>query len=57
MSSPGAKAVDTRAAVAIPVDDEAGSVRAVVGMAFLEQRHFSSGDLEQLQRSASTLPA
>ena len=54
---PGAKAVDARAAVAIPVDDEAGNVRAVVGIAFLEERDFSSGDLEQLQRSASTLPA
>ena len=53
---PGAKAVDARAAVAIPVDDEAGNVRAVVGIAFLEERDFSSGDLEQLQRSASTLP-
>ena len=46
MSSPGAKAVDARAAVAIPVDDEAGNVRAVVGIAFLEERDFSSGDLE-----------
>src|SRR4051812_44429368 len=54
---PGAKAVDARAAVAIPVNDEAGNVRAVVGIAFLEERDFSSGELEQLQRSASTLPA
>src|SRR3954453_11364297 len=52
---PGAKAVDARAAVAIPVDDEAGNVRAVVGIGFLEERDFSSGDLQQLQRSASTL--
>jgi len=52
---PGAKAVHARAAVAIPVDDEAGNVRAVVGMGFLEERDFSSGDLQQLQRSASTL--
>ena len=54
---PGAKAVDARAAVAIPVDDAAGAVRAVVGIAFLEERDFSPADLEQLRRSASTLPA
>ena len=54
---PGAKAVDARAAVAIPVDDAAGGVRAVVGIAFLEERGFSPADLEQLQRSGPTLPA
>ena len=54
---PGAKAVDARAAVAIPVDDDAGNVRAVVGIAFPEERDFSPAELEQLQRSASTLPA
>src|SRR3954447_9374096 len=54
---PGAKAVDARAAVAIPVDDEAGNVRAVVGIAFVEERDFSPADLAELRRSASTLPA
>ena len=54
---PGAKAVDARAAVAIPVDDATGEVRAVVGIAFLEERNFSPVELEQLLRSASTLPA
>jgi hypothetical protein len=53
---PGAKAVDARAAVAIPVNDAAGNVRAVVGIAFLEERDFTPADLEGLQRSASTLP-
>src|SRR5690349_20463552 len=54
---PGAKAVDARAAVAIPVDDAAGNVRAVVGIAFPDERDFSAADLDRLQRSASTLPA
>jgi hypothetical protein len=54
---PGAKAVDARAAVAIPVDDAGGEVRAVVGIAFLHERDFSPVDLQALQRSASTLPA
>jgi len=53
---PGAKAVDARAAVAIPVADAAGNVRVVVGIAFLEERDFTPADLERLQRSASTLP-
>jgi hypothetical protein len=53
---PGAKAVDARAAVAIPVRDAGGNVRAVVGIAFTEERDFTPADLEGLQRSASTLP-
>ena len=53
---PGAKAVDARAAVAIPVQDSGGNVRAVVGIAFTEERDFTPADLEGLQRSASTLP-
>jgi len=53
---PGAKAVDARAAVAIPVADAAGNVRVVVGIDFLEERDFTPADLERLQRSASTLP-
>ena len=53
---PGAKAVDARAAVAIPVDDAAGNVRAVVGIAFPEERDFSPADLERLRQSASTVP-
>jgi hypothetical protein len=53
---PGAKAVDARAAVAIPVDDDAGNVRAVVGIAFPDERDFSPADLALLRRSASTLP-
>jgi hypothetical protein len=53
---PGAKAVDARGAVAIPVEDGAGGVRAVVGIAFMEQRDFTPADLDALARSASSLP-
>jgi hypothetical protein len=54
---PGAKAVDARAAVAIPVAGENGSVRAVVGIAFPDERQFSDSDLDALTRAAATLPA
>jgi hypothetical protein len=48
--------VDARGAVAIPVEDGAGGVRAVVGIAYLEQRDFTPADLDALARSASSLP-
>src|SRR5262245_60893553 len=35
---PGAKAVDAKAAVALPVFREDGEVRAVVGIAFMDER-------------------
>lgn len=53
---PGAKAVDAQAAVAIPVRDESGSVRAVVGIAFSDERSWSGDDLQRLSAAASTLP-
>jgi L-methionine (R)-S-oxide reductase len=54
---PGAKAVDAKAAVAIPVKSEDHAVRAVVGIAFPDERHFSESDLAALSDSAATLPA
>ena len=54
---PGAKAVDAKAAVAIPVKTEAGAVRAVVGIAFADERRFSESDLAALTSGAATLPA
>ena len=54
---PGAKAVDAKAAVAIPVKDAAGAVRAVVGIAFPDERRFSESDLAALTGGAATLPA
>jgi L-methionine (R)-S-oxide reductase len=53
---PGAKAVNAQAAVALPVLDGAGEVRAVVGIAFQDERKFTAADLEALTASASKLP-
>ena len=53
---PGAKAVAAQAALAIPVRDAAGDVRAVVGIAFLGEREFSDGDLDRFEREAGALP-
>ena len=52
---PGAKAVDAKAAVAIPVKDQESTVRAVVGIAFSDERQFSESDLAALSDSAATL--
>lgn len=53
---PGAKAVNAQAAVAVPVPDAAGAVRAVVGIAFMDEREFSAEELEQLAKEAVELP-
>jgi hypothetical protein len=53
---PGAKAVDAAAAVAIPVHDGAGQVRAVVGIAWREPRQLGDDELARLQRAAAGLP-
>lgn len=54
---PGAKAVQAAAAIAIPVTGAAGDVRAVVGLAFSQEREFSEADLAAFERAASELPA
>ncbi len=53
---PGAKAVDAKAAVALPVRDASGKVRAVVGIAFLDEREFTPADLDTLMLAASLMP-
>jgi hypothetical protein len=53
---PGAKAVDAQAALAIPVRDGAGDVRAVVGIAFLGERDFNDRELEDFESAALALP-
>jgi L-methionine (R)-S-oxide reductase len=53
---PGAKAVDAAAAVAIPVHDTAGALRAVVGLAFADDREFSPAELDRFARAAEALP-
>ena len=53
---PGARMVDARAGVALPVHDAAGKVRAVVGVAFTEEKALSESELADLARSAHTRP-
>jgi len=54
---PGAKAVQAAAAIAIPVSDAGGEFRAVVGIAFKEEREFSEAELAALESAANALPA
>ena len=54
---PGARAVDAQAAVALPVRDSAGEVRAVVGIAYADERDLSEAHLAELLESAGRLPA
>jgi hypothetical protein len=53
---PGARAVDARAGVALPVHDAAGKVRAVVGVAFTDEKALSESELAALAQSAASLP-
>lgn len=50
---PGAKAVDAHAAVAIPVHDAQGEVRAVVGIAFMGEREIGAEELAALSTAAA----
>ena len=54
---PGAKAVAAQAAVALPVHNAAGSVRAVVGIAFSDERTIDDEGLRGLAAAAASLPA
>ena len=53
---PGAKAVDANAAVAIPVHDADGNVRAVVGIAYRGEREMDDAELGRLSAEAEQLP-
>jgi L-methionine (R)-S-oxide reductase len=53
---PGAKAVDARAAVALPVHDPAGVTRAVVGLAWMDERVLPDDVLAAIARDAASLP-
>jgi hypothetical protein len=52
---PGARVVDARGAVALPVYHESGEVRAVVGIAFMDERHLSPSDLQAFLHDAGTM--
>jgi L-methionine (R)-S-oxide reductase len=54
---PGAKAVDAKAAVALPVHDSGGQVRAVVGIAYADERDLDDAQLAELSTRAKALPA
>ena len=53
---PGAKAVDAQGAVAIPVRTASGALRAVVGIAFMNERNFSEQELKAFEVAAASLP-
>ena len=50
---PGAKAVDAQAAIAVPVLDDGGEVRAVVGVAWADERELT----EEFERSMMQMTA
>jgi hypothetical protein len=53
---PGAKAVDAQAAVALPVLDEAGAVRAVVGIAWSKEGEIGTAEERAMMKLAASLP-
>ena len=53
---PGAKAVDAQAAIALPVLDDAGAVRAVVGIAWNKEGEIAQDEEQALMKLAAELP-
>jgi L-methionine (R)-S-oxide reductase len=53
---PGAKAVDAQAAIALPVLDEAGAVRAVVGIAWSKEGEIGPAEEQSMMKLAAALP-
>jgi L-methionine (R)-S-oxide reductase len=53
---PGAKAVDAKAAVALPVHDGDGVVRAIVGLAWMDERELAESELATMAKDAAQLP-
>jgi L-methionine (R)-S-oxide reductase len=53
---PGAKAVNAQAAVALPVFDEAGAVRAVVGIAWSKEGEIAQKEEQSLLKQVAALP-
>jgi hypothetical protein len=53
---PGAKAVDAQAAVALPVLDAGGGVRAVVGVAWRREGEISAAEEQAMMQLAAQLP-
>lgn len=53
---PGAKAVDAQAALALPVLDELGAVRAVVGIAWSKEGEIGPAEEQAMMKLAAALP-
>lgn len=53
---PGAKAVDAQAAIALPVLDESGEVRAVIGVAWSDERELGPEFEQSMMQLAAGLP-
>ena len=53
---PGAKAVDAKAAVALPVHDGSGTIRAIVGLAWMHEDELAKDLLAKISADAATLP-
>ncbi|HMG75230.1 MAG TPA: GAF domain-containing protein [Pyrinomonadaceae bacterium] len=53
---PGAKAVDAQKAVALPVFDEAGDVRAIVGIAWTQEGAIEPDEEQTMMNLAAALP-
>lgn len=53
---PGAKAVDAQAAIALPVLDAAGAVRAVVGIAWNKEGEIGSAEEQAMMKLVAALP-
>jgi len=53
---PGAKAVDARAGIALPIHDVSGATRAVVGAAFAEERDIPEEEISRITTAAGNFP-
>jgi hypothetical protein len=53
---PGAKAVDAKAAIAIPIETSSGEVLAVVGVAFMSEGELPAEEVARITAKAKTLP-
>jgi hypothetical protein len=53
---PGARAVQAQAAIALPVVDASGEVRAVVGLAFLNEQELTPSVIARIALAANTVP-
>lgn len=53
---PGAKAVNAQAAIALPVFDQAGTVRAVVGIAWSHETEIGAAEQQKMMEMVAALP-